>query len=98
VSPWRSVEPTSGVVRSQSDRHIPCFSLVQKHGGKSFGGFKPDQTISAKRAVAEFLAPRRVMSMHAPRYGTRDELGSLLRAAVANRCQEILLQRQQACG
>lgn len=76
---------------------IPCFSVVQKlGGGKGFGVFKPQEDGSAKRALLEFLAPKRVVSMHAARYRKTDELGSLLRAAVATRCTDITVERGQA--
>lgn len=66
---------------------VPCLSLIQGQGGISFGVFNPADRRSAKRALLEFLGPRRVMSMHAPRYGPEDELGSLLRGAVEQLCE-----------
>lgn len=65
---------------------VPCLSLVQSQGGLGFGVFNPAERKSAKRALLEFLGPRRVISMHAPRYGATDELGSLLRSAVEHLC------------
>lgn len=75
---------------------IPCFSLIRKEGGTCFGVFNPAERKSAKRALLEFLGPGRVVSAHAPRYRMTDELGSLLRSAVANLCERIVLSRQQA--
>ncbi len=75
---------------------IPCFSLVKKQGGTAFGVFNPGEKKSAKRALLEFLKPDRVISMHAPRYRAKDELGSLLRAAVATRCSKISLEHREA--
>ena len=75
---------------------IPCFSLVQSLKGKAFGVFDPANREKAKRALEEFLIPHRVVSMHSPRYSQTDELGALLRAAVANRCVGIQLERSTA--
>lgn len=75
---------------------IPCFSLVQNFGGTAFGVFEPTKRKSAKRALIEFLRPKRVMSMHAPKYRETDELGSLLRQAVLTRCSNIRLEYKQA--
>ena len=73
---------------------IPCFSLVRKQSndkGKAFGVFKPGIDKSARRALLELLNPGRVVSAHAPKYGHRDELGSLLRTAIQARCLDIKL-------
>jgi len=75
---------------------IPCFSLLKKEHGTSFGVFDPARKESARKAFTEFLQTDRVISMHAPRYGPNDELGSLLRTAVATRASAITLQRAQA--
>jgi phosphoserine phosphatase len=75
---------------------IPCFSLLKKLSGTAFGVFDPAQTKSAKRALVEFLKPDRVISVHAPRYGKNDELGSLLRAAVGARCAQLKVEAKQA--
>ena len=75
---------------------IPCFSLLKKERGASFGVFDPARKESARRAFTEFLQTDRVISMHAPKYGPDDELGSLLRIAVATRASAIMLQRVQA--
>ena len=75
---------------------IPCFSLIKKNGGTTFGVFHPKSAQSAKRALLEFLKTDRVVSCHAPKYRKSDELGSLLRTAVLQRCQAIDLERQGA--
>jgi hypothetical protein len=75
---------------------IPCFSLLQSLKGKAFGVFNPENPEKAKVALEEFLIPKRVVSMHAPKFGCKDDLGALLRAAVANRCLEIGLERRTA--
>lgn len=75
---------------------IPCFSLLKQLGGTAFGVFEPARSRSARRALIEFLKPDRVISVHAPRYGSTDELGSLLRAAVAARCAQLKVEAKQA--
>ena len=75
---------------------IPCFSLVKKLGGTPFGVFDPGDPVNAKKALLDFLRPKRVISMHAPRYGPKGELGALLRAAVSNLCGQIVVRRQAA--
>jgi 2-hydroxy-3-keto-5-methylthiopentenyl-1-phosphate phosphatase len=75
---------------------IPCFSLLAKNGGRSFGVFDPTQKTSARRAFLEFLEPKRVVSMHSAQYGENDDLGSLLRVAVAALCTRITVDRESA--
>lgn len=75
---------------------IPCFSLLKAHHSICFGVFDPTDETKAKRALLEFLGPGRVVSMHAPRYRPKDELGALLRAHVANLCQRLNLEGQTA--
>lgn len=75
---------------------IPCFSLLQNLGGVAFGVFQPEKQTSAKRAFLEFLKPKRVVGVHAPKYRPEDELGSLLRAAVSARCGQIVVERERA--
>ena len=72
---------------------IPCFSMLGAHGGTSFGVFDPGQQSKAKRAFLELLQPKRVMSIHAPRYGPNDDLGALLRAAVEEKVAAIKVRR-----
>jgi phosphoserine phosphatase len=74
---------------------IPCFSLLKNSGGLGFGVFDPEREKKAKEALEEFLQTDRVVSMHAPNYNKNAELGSILRAAVANRCSAIQLERVQ---
>jgi haloacid dehalogenase-like hydrolase len=74
---------------------IPCFSLLKASGGLGFGIFDPNQERKTKEALEQFLQTDRVLSMHAPNYTKGKELGSLLRAAVANRCTAIQLEREQ---
>jgi hypothetical protein len=75
---------------------IPCFSLLQKFKGLAFGVFDPAKKDKAKQAFEEFLQPRRVTSMHAPKFTAESELGAMLRTAIANRCLAIQLQRRAA--
>ncbi|HUD71379.1 MAG TPA: HAD family hydrolase [Dongiaceae bacterium] len=75
---------------------IPCFSLLKHFEGTCFGVFNPGEQAKAKRALVEFLIPRRVISVHAPKYGPHDELGALIRAAIQTRCSKIKLERQEA--
>jgi hypothetical protein len=75
---------------------IPCFSLLGKSGGRSFGVFDPTQRTAARRAFLEFLEPNRVVSMHSALYRDTDDLGSLLRAAVAALCTRITVDRESA--
>jgi phosphoglycolate phosphatase-like HAD superfamily hydrolase len=75
---------------------IPCFSLLKRYSGVPFGVFDPSNSAKAKRAFIEFIKPGRVVGMHAPKYGPDDELGSLLRAAVATLCNKIVLDRGMA--
>jgi hypothetical protein len=72
---------------------IPCFSTVKVFGGQAFGVFDPTNPEKTKRALLEFLVPRRVVGMYRPRYGDTDELGALLRMWVINRAAEIQIER-----
>jgi phosphoglycolate phosphatase-like HAD superfamily hydrolase len=78
---------------------IPCFSLLRnadrRGKGAAFGVFDPKRK-DPKRAFREFLKSERVSSLHFPRYTENDELGTLLRAAVANRAVELALERAEA--
>lgn len=74
---------------------IPCFSLVNRFGGMSFGVFDPTEQSRAKRALNDLLKPGRVVSMHSARYGPKDDLGAMLRAAVNNVCVRIQLEREE---
>jgi hypothetical protein len=75
---------------------IPCFSLMTSEGGLGFAVFDPTRATSAKRALEEFLIPARVVGSYSPRYRKDDDLGSLLRAAVANIGSGIFLRRGEA--
>lgn len=72
---------------------IPCFSTVKLFGGQAFGVFDPKNAEKTKRALLEFLVPKRVVGMYRPRYGEDDELGALLRAWITNRATEIQIER-----
>jgi hypothetical protein len=80
---------------------VPCFSLVSKgvghhEGGYAFGILDPADADSARRTLLNLLMPRRVMSVHAPRYGPKDDLGSLLRQTVETICSDIVARREEA--
>lgn len=77
---------------------IPCFSVVSAGNGTALGVFDPSEESKAKRALTEFLQPHRVLSMHRPQYRADDELGAILRAAVAAKAATIGLQRSEAYG
>jgi phosphoserine phosphatase len=72
---------------------IPCFSTVKHFGGEAFGVFDPTNPEKAKRALLEFLVPKRVVGMYKPRYDANDDLGALLRAWVINRATAIQIDR-----
>ncbi len=72
---------------------IPCFSTVKHFGGEAFGVFDPTNAEKTKRALMEFLVPKRVVGMYKPRYGEGDELGALLRMWVFNRAAAIQIER-----
>ena len=74
---------------------IPCFSLIEGYGGKAFGVFQQG-TESAKQAFQRFLETRRVHSIHHPDFTPDAELGSILRAAVATTCSNIMLRSARA--
>ncbi len=74
---------------------IPCFSLLKQSGGLGFGVFDPNRESKTKEALEEFLKTDRVVSMHAPDFRPGAELGAILRAAVAQRCTAIQLDRAQ---
>ncbi len=74
---------------------IPCFSLVRKGGGVSFGVFDPARRGSARQALEQFLNAGRTVSSHHPKYGPADELGELLRVAVLSMASRRVVGRQQ---
>lgn len=77
---------------------IPCFSLVREYGGVVFGVFDPKKKDKAKQALLDFLRPQRVFGMYEPLYRDTDALGSLIDQAVATRCSQIELERDQGYG
>lgn len=75
---------------------VPCFSLIKQNGGIAFGIFRPGEEASARKAFLDFLRTDRVLSTHAPRYTQKAELGALLRIAVENIANRILVDSKQA--
>lgn len=75
---------------------VPCFSLVGKNGGIAFGIFRPGEESSARKAFLDFLKTDRVLSSHAPKYTAKSELGALLRIAVRNLAERIVVDGKQA--
>ena len=73
---------------------IPCFSMIQGAGGAAFGVFDPQKKESPKKAWEQLVAARRVSTMNSPKYGEKDDLGALLRAAVHQICLRMELRRQ----
>jgi hypothetical protein len=74
---------------------IPCFSLIEKGEGIAFGVFQPGRE-SAKQAFQQFLATKRVRTLHFPDYRDEAELGVLLRAAVETACSNIMIRSARA--
>ena len=68
---------------------VPCFSVVQRFGGKAFGIFDPTNEASPKKAWEKLVTPHRVQSIHAPKYRPTDELGALIRTAVRAICFDL---------
>jgi phosphoserine phosphatase len=68
---------------------VPCFSLIQRSGGKAFGVFDPTKEGSPRKAWMQLVAPQRVATMNSPRYGEKDDLGALIRAAVTGICLDL---------
>lgn len=75
---------------------VPCFSLIQHSGGKAFGVFDPRRDDSPKKAWEQLVAPHRVATMNSPRYGEKDDLGALIRAAVTEICFRLDTKSQSA--
>jgi hypothetical protein len=73
---------------------VPCFSLIEKFGGKAYGVFDPRKEGAPRKAI-ELVAPRRVRTINAPRYRKTDELGALLRAEVQNLCMNLDLETKR---
>lgn len=68
---------------------VPCFSVMAQFKGQAFGVFNPAREGSPKKAWEQLIAPRRVATMNSPRYGSKDDLGALLRAAVRQICLRL---------
>jgi phosphoserine phosphatase len=68
---------------------VPCFSVVGRFKGLPFGVFDPGKDGSPRKAWEQLVAQRRTITMNAPRYGKRDELGALLRTAVTSICLQL---------
>ena len=77
---------------------VPCFSLIQNNDGQGFGVFDPTRDGSPKKAWQNILAPKRVISLNAPKYRETDELGAILRAAVSAKCQNLEIASKMALG
>jgi phosphoserine phosphatase len=75
---------------------IPCFSLVKKSRGKAFGVFDPKKEDSPRKAWMQLVAPQRVATMNSPRYGEKDDLGALIRAAVTGICIDLDTRSRRA--
>jgi phosphoserine phosphatase len=75
---------------------VPCFSLVTHFGGKAFGVFDPKKIGSPKKAWEKLVTPQRVMSLNSPKYGPKDDLGTLLRVAVSSLCMNLDIRTRTA--
>lgn len=75
---------------------VPCFSMIQRFGGQTFGVFDPKKEGSPKKAWEKLVVPKRVTTLNSPRFGKLDDLGSLLRAAVKRICLNLDLRTQSA--
>jgi phosphoglycolate phosphatase-like HAD superfamily hydrolase len=73
---------------------MPCFALVKKNKGKTFGVFDPSSESKAKLALEEFMEPNRVTGMYRPDYRREADLGIFLRTAVGSLCFEIESERR----
>jgi hypothetical protein len=71
---------------------VPCFSLLNANGGRSFGVFDPRKKESPKKAWEQLVAPQRVVSAHSPRYRPDDDLGAFLKMAVESICSKLDLR------
>jgi phosphoserine phosphatase len=75
---------------------VPCFSLLNVSKGKGFGIFDPKKKGSPKKGWEQLAVPHRVYALNSPRYGKRDDLGALLRAAVKEICLRMDVRTQTA--
>jgi hypothetical protein len=74
---------------------VPCFSIIKRDGGLTFGVRSSKARMSPKQALESLLSPERPMSTHLPNFDEQSPLGALLRAAVATRCSQIQLEREE---
>jgi phosphoglycolate phosphatase-like HAD superfamily hydrolase len=77
---------------------VPCFSLMHQFHGWPFGVFDPGKDDSPRKAWEQLVSPRRTITMNAPRYGKKDELGALLRTAVTSICLALDTRTGAALG
>lgn len=75
---------------------IPCFSVVENNGGARYAVFDPRDPNKTKMKLREFLSTHRVESMHSPKFGPNDDLGSILRGRISNLCNKLAYQTQEA--
>jgi hypothetical protein len=89
--PFRRVPFKNMIYIGDGLTDVPCFSMLEKFGGKSFGVFDPQKEGSPKKAWETLVTPKRVTILNSPRYGAIDVLGALLRMAVSSICSEMEL-------
>ncbi len=75
---------------------VPCFSLLQAYGGVGFGVFDPKKEGSPKKAYETLVTTRRTITTNSPHYGAKDDLGAIIRVAVAQICARLDLELQRA--
>lgn len=76
---------------------IPCFSLIEKNNGMAFGVLHKNRDFSAKLYFYnQVLKTKRVISTNSPLYSKDDDLGELIRCAIASICSKIILNRNKA--
>jgi hypothetical protein len=74
---------------------VPCFSIVKRDGGLTFGVCNSKARMSARQTLESLLSPERKISVQLPKYDEKSPLGALLRAAVATRCSQIQLEHEE---
>lgn len=76
---------------------IPCFFVINQNGGTSFGIWHTGRSASAKiNILKQILKTKRVLGTYAPKYGSTQELGQLIRIAVQTICSDIVLEKARA--
>jgi len=75
---------------------VPCFSLLNANQGIGFGVFDPKKKGSPKKAYETLVTTHRTVTMNSPQYAEDNDLGSLIRAAVAQICGRLDLELQRA--